>query len=232
MYRVQFPTRPSEWLAWIAGIVVLRMIFPDSGSRYRRFRSGNCLENSLWWGVAATDTISSVVRGSQNKEDPRNPESISFRTKMFGVVNSLLALEKKDAAWKLQALVEGSKKYFLTTQAAFQRQDVAQLKVLMHSQLFARWKSATEAGANPFSGGSYSVERVDVVHFVDRPGEEHDRFTSRIEAARTLTTAELPDSPLSLQQKRVEFWTFARERRAWRLLDIESQEQFDARLRT
>ncbi len=232
MYRVHFPTRPSEWLAWIAGIVVLRMIFPDSGSRYRRFRRGNRLENSLWMGVAAVDTFSTVTRGSQQKEDPSNPESISFRTKMFGVVNSLLALEKKDAAWKLQALVEGSKKYFLSTQAAFARQDAAQLKVLMHSHLFARWKSATDSGAVPFVGGSYSVERVDIVHFVDRPGEEHDRFTARIEAGRTLATAELPGSPLSLHQKRVEFWTFARERRAWRLFDIESQEQYDARVRT
>lgn len=229
MYRIHFPTRPAEWLAWIAGIVVIRMIFPDSGSRYRRFRHGRGITNSLWFGVAAVDTLSAISRGSQQKDDPKDPESISFRTKMFGIVNSLLALEKKDAAWKLNALVEGSKKYFLTTQEAFARKDVAQLKVLMHSQLFARWKSATDAGAVPFAGESYGVERVDIVHFVDRPGEEHDRFTARIEATRALSTAGLPGSPLSLHQKNVEFWTFARERRAWRLYAIESQDQFDAR---
>jgi predicted lipid-binding transport protein (Tim44 family) len=208
------------------------MIFPDSGSRYRRFRRGNRLENSLWMGVAAVDTFSTITRGSTQNEDPSNPESISFRTKMFGVVNSLLALEKKDAAWKLNALVEGSKKYFLTTQAAFARQDAAQLKVLMHSQFWARWKSATDSGSVPFEGGSFVVERVDIVHFVDRPGEEHDRFTTRLEVTRNLSTAALPGSPLSLHQKCVEFWTFARERRAWRLFNIESQDQFDARMRS
>lgn len=160
---------------------------------------------------------------------PHQPESIDFRTRVFKIINRLNILSKKDKAWKVEALIEGSKKYFVAVKNALERRDETRLKLLMHSELFSQWLVASKAGSHVLASGKCRLERVDIVDFLDRPGEEFDRFTVRLESTRVLSSVSIPGSAMSLSQKNVEYWTFARERRMWRLYKIDSEESFVSR---
>jgi|GEM_PF-7029740 len=226
-YHFELPTTTTGWIAWLAAIVFIAVVFPRPHRRYSSFRDGNFDSNSMFHLFGLPQMM---VGARRPQEDPNDPKSVSFRTKVFGVMASLQVRETKDASWKVSALIEGSRKFFVAVKDAMARGDLPRLECLMHSELYKIYKYAVSNGALPPVGGSFNLERVDIVHFEDQPGEEYDRFTVRIEATRAQNLATTPGTSMSVNRNVVEYWTFARERRAWRLYRMESADHYETRV--
>jgi predicted lipid-binding transport protein (Tim44 family) len=155
----------------------------------------------------------------------------------------LNTLSQDDPAWKEADLEAHTRQTFLQIQAAWCKQDLAQLESLLHPQLFPEWKAQIELMQSNGERNVMENLRILQVRLVEAQNyrdKEEDIYTACIEARATDYTiganGEIVSSNTGSRRKKAnkekseegfrEFWTYERHDEKWLLLRIDQSEDW------